>query len=705
VNETQKTGLFAALAVAMIVLAVVTRPVSVTRQDEKGGMAAGDLLFKEDAADFSKAASMKITKFDENKLSMDSFEVVKDKTTGLWKIPSEYDYPADAEEQLKNATAPLGDLRILDIIADAGRDDHALYGVVEPSEKLEAGVTGVGMLVSVADAAGKNMASLIVGKQADKTQEKLHYVRVPNQDPVYTVEIDTAAFNTDFKKWIKPDLLQVKSFDITGVGIRDYQIERTQNAGRLGALMSKSMEADLSYDTTSSKWKLDSLVTFKDGQPMPVELTDDQELKTEKLNSLRTAAQSLQIVGVRPKPKGLAADLKADKSLLESDESMISLFQQGFIPQPKGDTTEIYAVAGETLLTTRDGVRYVLRFGEERVTTPGLDGEGDEESKPEDAASKRERYLLVTATLDESKFPAPDLQEVPETIEDLKKLDAEKAAAQEAQKAAAEKAANAADENAAPAESEKSAQPEPEQPKSDESKPEGSKAEESKSNEPKSDTDEPAADAPKADDNKAEDNKADESKAEEAKADDGQAAESSSDESSCEPVDADAQEAAADAQDAAAKADDSKADDAKADDAKADDAKADDAKADDAKADNSQADEAAPAADKAAPEKPQETEEELKDRLSVVQSDITKSNQRLLDERNEKLTAARKKVQELNARFADWYYLIDDASFKQLMLKQDDLIGPKAPTPPSGGADAGAPAVPSFPGLPSFPQQ
>ncbi len=59
------------------------------------------------------------------------------------------------------------------------------------------------------------------------------------------------------------------------------------------------------------------------------------------------------------------------------------------------------------------------------------------------------------------------------------------------------------------------------------------------------------------------------------------------------------------------------------------------------------------------------------------------------------LTAARKKVQELNARFADWYYLIDDSSFKQLMLKRDVLIGPKA-----APAAPGAPGAPSFPGAP-----
>ncbi len=159
-----------------------------------------------------------------------------------------------------------------------------------------------------------------------------------------------------------------------------------------------------------------------------------EELKGDKLNALRTAAQSLQIVGVRPKPKGLAADLKADKALLEDQESMVSLLNQGFIPYPNGDTTEILANAGETLLTTKDGVRYTLRFGEEVLASGSVETSADDKDKEATPASNRQRYLLVTASLDESKFPAPELQPVPETIEDLKRMDAEKAAAEEARK-------------------------------------------------------------------------------------------------------------------------------------------------------------------------------------------------------------------------------------------------------------------------------
>ncbi len=113
------------------------------------------------------------------------------------------------------------------------------------------------------------MASLIIGKK-DKNNEQLHYVRIPNQDPVYTVEIDTSAFTTDFKKWIKPDLLDVKSFDITGVGIRDYQtMQRADDRGNVQVSLMRSMELDTSYDNAKSKWNLDSLIEFEKNEPKP----------------------------------------------------------------------------------------------------------------------------------------------------------------------------------------------------------------------------------------------------------------------------------------------------------------------------------------------------------------------------------------------------------------------------------------------------
>jgi hypothetical protein len=654
VSESTKTAVFAVVAGTCILLAVVTSPRVNRNIDANGSLQVGTLLFNEKFADASQAASLKITRVDEDKLTMETFEIARDKASGLWKIPSEYDYPADATEQVQKATTPLSDLKILDVVSTS-QGDQSLYGVVEPNDKLTAGVTGIGMLVSVADENRGDLARLIIGKE-DADQPGLRFVRIPNQDPIYRVELDPAVFATDFKKWIKGDLLEVRSFDINQIKFRDYEIVLTQNGAQLGARMRYNMDADLTYDTSGNAWQLDRMLVYDGGQPQPAEMAAGEELKNEKLNAVRTAAQSLQIVGVLPKPKGLAADLKAEKALLESDEAKLSLFQKGFVPQEINGATEVYASGGETLLVTQDGVIYSLRFGEQRLSEAAVGGESDEAAE----GSARERYLLVTARLDEERFPLPDLQPVPESLDDLRKLDAEKRAQQ------APAAQPAADDStpvdvAQPAEA-----PADSNTPADLNSP-------ADSNTP-ADSNSPAEDAAPVEDASA------------------PGAEPSADASAADPADND--EAALNAcgpQEPAEQAP-----------AVQTDAASDTAVQDTAVQDTA-VQEAAPANPAATPAVAEgdETEEEMRERLAVVREEITKANQRLIDARNDKMSSARKKVQVLNAKFADWYYLIGEASYQQLRLKRADFIGPK-------GAAPAAPAAPGdlpfgFPGLPGLP--
>lgn len=48
-----------------------------------------------------------------------------------------------------------------------------------------------------------------------------------------------------------------------------------------------------------------------------------------------------------------------------------------------------------------------------------------------------------------------------------------------------------------------------------------------------------------------------------------------------------------------------------------------------------------------------------------------------LDERNERLAAARKVADQLNQRYAKWYYLIDNALYQQIMLPKEKIITEK----------------------------
>jgi hypothetical protein len=68
---------------------------------------------------------------------------------------------------------------------------------------------------------------------------------------------------------------------------------------------------------------------------------------------------------------------------------------------------------------------------------------------------------------------------------------------------------------------------------------------------------------------------------------------------------------------------------------------------------------------------------------------IEKENQRKLDEWQDKRGKAEEKVRELNARFADWYYVVAEDEYKKIRLGRGDLIKEGAAAADEGfGVDA-----------------
>ncbi|GAB5401991.1 MAG: DUF4340 domain-containing protein [Aureliella sp.] len=663
-NEGKTTAIFAVVAAISFGLAVWSRPGVITDESEYRKGKVGKAIFAE-FDDPDAATSLEIVKFDEELASLERFEVAKDPTSGLWKIPSFDDYPADAEEQVRDATTPLIGLPVLDV-PSGDRGDHALYGVVNPDdEDLSVTESGVGMLVSVKDAEDKVLASLIIGKEVEDVENQ-RYVRVPTEDAVYKVELDTAPFTTDFDKWINSKLLDIRSFDISNIGLRDYAVFPMQTGG-YG--MRRNFDADVSYNASDSKWSLGRLVTYTDGNPTETPLAEGEELQDQALNDLRNAVQDLEIVGVRRKPEGLASDLKADKSLMDNQESLNSLYAQGFFPQQSGDGYEIFSTGGETIIGTDDGVQYKLRFGESDASL------GSDESESEDGTESEgglRRFLLVTASVDEAKFPYPDLEVRPETVEEM--LANRKAAelpAEETQPeaeaatdgdmtetpatqptgdepAAEDPAADQpADETPGEPKEETPASEEPADPQSNEETP---KAEDPKSEAPK--TEEPAEEAPASDGGKA----------------DGNSGDGSSEDPSLDDCGAPYQE------------DESEQDGDAPEQDEPQQAGEDDSAAGDAAVETTPADDAA-----------EPTREELEEELLAVQERINRDNQRKLDERAEQMSDATKKAQELNARFSAWYYVVSDSVYKKLKVSKEQLI-----------KSAEAPAAPGLGGLPSL---
>jgi hypothetical protein len=101
-------------------------------------------------------------------------------------------------------------------------------------------------------------------------------------------------------------------------------------------------------------------------------------------------------------------------------------------------------------------------------------------------------------------------------------------------------------------------------------------------------------------------------------------------------------------------------------------------------------------------EKDKELEKVIAERKRIEQE-----NQRKLDEYQELLKKGRESVKDLNVRFGDWYFVIDDDVFQKVRLSRDDVIKKKE-KPKAEEAetkDAADPAAPdaTVPGLPQIP--
>ncbi|MBN1911079.1 MAG: DUF4340 domain-containing protein [Pirellulales bacterium] len=84
-------------------------------------------------------------------------------------------------------------------------------------------------------------------------------------------------------------------------------------------------------------------------------------------------------------------------------------------------------------------------------------------------------------------------------------------------------------------------------------------------------------------------------------------------------------------------------------------------------------------------------------KLKSQRAEIEKENKRKKDEYEDKIAQGKKRVEELNARFANWYYVISEDVYKKIHLSRADLIQkkkPKAAQPnsqPSGSFPPGMP--------------
>ncbi len=401
-NENVKTIIYVAVAALFGVLAFVTVPP--TTDEGTGLEIIGKPLFPK-FDDTSKAASLEVTWYDDTLSDVKSFRVAKQR--GKWVVPSHDNYPADAEQQLQNAAKALFQLDCLHI-ASGVEADHEELGVVEPPKDGAAATKkNYGRLIVLQDDKSDDLVRVLVGEEVEGSPGQ-RFVRISQSqgnltEATYITKIDPTMVPTEFGKWIERDLLQLNPNDLASLTLKDYSIVRARNptTGEEGNVVLPKMDARISWDTLADQWLLDSFQLYDDkNQPHDAPLGEGEELAKTKLDDLKNALDDLKIESVARKPEGLGADFAVDEKLLQNPEFRASLSQHGFL-LGGSDKIEIYSRNGEVNVDCKDGVRYVLRFGDVAGVQEGA------------GLEKLNRFLLVSAQLAESALEKPILEDLP----------------------------------------------------------------------------------------------------------------------------------------------------------------------------------------------------------------------------------------------------------------------------------------------------
>jgi len=370
-----------------------------------------------------------------------------------------------------------------------------------------------------------------------------------------------------------------------------------------------------------------TLIREKPTDPWKLEGLEDsqEEVDVTKVNAMLGALDDLKLVGVRPKPKGFKPDLTIDpefvKRQVDLNQLVLDLQSRGYIlvPDRKTNTLKLYADEGELTAATNKGVVYTLKFGSVFL--------GDES----------EIEIGATAEKDKAGEKSDDDPAADDNDKDKAKA-----------KANAGKQSSRYlfvtvdfDEKHLGTPPQKPTPPE-EVAQATESKAKPGKSAARKESLDDGDNDQPAPAKEKAADEKSDDPSAKDQtkKAQSAKSDAG--------EENCFP------RSAID-----------------------DDADAADGQKSEKPEDEKAGDDEAPDSDASSQPAPPEEKKKSADDLKKEYDAQVKKYESDLKAHEDKVTAGKKLVNELNARFSGWYYVISAENFNKLHLSRKELVKEK----------------------------
>lgn len=374
-SETRKTITLGGVALVLVLLAFLTAPARVTPDEF---VDQGEAFFPE-FSDPNLATTLEVVDFDEETAAARPFKVTF--KNGLWTIPSHHEYPADGKDRLAQTAAGMIGL-VKEDFRSSNVADHEACGVIDPLDETDATLKGRGKRVTIKGGNDEVLADLIFGKKLED-RPNYRFVRVPGQKRVYVTSTNLE-ISTKFADWIEPDLLGVEQDSINRVTLKDYSIN----------------------ERTYSVDQRDTLVLNKDGDTWKANrMASSQEVDSTKMSQLLRAIDELSIVGVREKPAGLSESLRrAEGNVPISQENILALQGKGYYFTRDGN---LLSNEGELEVLNKQGVKYVLRFGEVLFGTGDAISAGGDSADDEQQGPGENRYLFITASFEPSVVPEP----------------------------------------------------------------------------------------------------------------------------------------------------------------------------------------------------------------------------------------------------------------------------------------------------------
>jgi hypothetical protein len=123
-SENAKTITFVVVGLVAIALGIATAPSSA--ELDKDTLVGKNLTDKFSSPEVAKR--LRVVRFDQDTATPREFEVAEQ--NGLWSIPSNDNYPADAAKQMAEAANSLMDRKILGVVSsNAGEHEHMALSI------------------------------------------------------------------------------------------------------------------------------------------------------------------------------------------------------------------------------------------------------------------------------------------------------------------------------------------------------------------------------------------------------------------------------------------------------------------------------------------------------------------------------------------------------------------------------------------------